>query len=183
MFSLEGRVPRVPLLELLTRVGLVELVPPRCLLEENGRQKSAPRLVVQSQAHQGHRLGDPQALTQAPTKHLAVARGQQKSRTRYLRRSGDQSLQIVIGIGHGMTKKANYGGIRGNGAVALDDCGRALIDSAQQFVCPVVPVNSAAQAVAGVEICLRGGADRETSDCALKGSALESCERLTDIKT
>ena len=70
---------------------------------EDRRQVSGSRFVIESNAHQRHRLNYAEAVFQTPAEQLSIAGRQEKSGTLKLNGCADQGFQFFIGLTDRMT--------------------------------------------------------------------------------
>ena len=113
------------------------------------RQVSADGLIIKTKGYQGRLADDSEPLAQAPAKQISIARWHKKAQAGELGRSTNQCLQIIIGLGDGVVRPADPGGIAGDSAQAFNNVGRSLADRVNKLAYTIVTVDTVAKSVAG----------------------------------
>src|SRR5438874_8649194 len=88
---------------------------------QNRGQKGAARLVVQPEAHQGHRLRNAQTVLQAPAQQVVVASRQQETWAGKCFGGADERLQFPVTLAHGVTEEANDSRVAGDTSTVFHD--------------------------------------------------------------
>ena len=95
-------------------------------------QETAGGFVIQAGAHQRHRLGDAQAVFEAPAKEVRVASRQQKARPGERRRGADKRFQFAIAFTDGMAKKAHDRRVAGDAVTVFHHRRRPVLNAVAQ---------------------------------------------------
>jgi acyl-CoA synthetase (AMP-forming)/AMP-acid ligase II len=85
-------------------------------------------LVVQPHAHQGERLGDPQAMRQAPAQQVGVARRHEEARSAEDRCRTDECCERRVALGDGVSEEGDAGGVAADAPAVLDHRGNTLVN-------------------------------------------------------
>src|SRR5450755_1277885 len=151
-------------------------------LERDGRHPCARWLVIQSHAHQSHRLDDAQTVREAPAQHLIVARGQENSWTSESFRGGNERLKIEVRLGCGMAPECEGSCVSRNSAAALYDNCSLVLDRFRQFGSAIKSMDLPGKRIARVQIGRFRGPNETPGDAALESPSLEAGKGLLDIE-
>jgi hypothetical protein len=105
-------------------------------------------LVVESDRHECHCLGDAHAPAETPADQISIAAGHQNPRARDGLGGADQRFQVVVGFADRMAEEGDRGGVARNAAHAFHDTGRALRDGVRQLAVAFMTVDAKAKVIA-----------------------------------
>ena len=115
-------------------------------------EKRPGRLLIETTAHERHRIDRAQAMRQAPAEQLRIPRGQQEPWAADRRCRADQRFQILIRPTDSMAKVPNVCRMACHRAATFHDPRGALRDRGGDFRTAIVTMHVHAQAVAAFKI-------------------------------